>query len=139
MTGSSTEPPTPVPYDVLLSTVLRTQPVGIEFAQNVGRLVGRHVDAVEEATRPGIGEIDLEAVDRGRDIARRGEDRGSLHGDAEPKRLVKVPHEPDLPVARVVEADDVEVVDRQRRVLLSRNDPDLVLGQQAPGLTGQEM
>jgi hypothetical protein len=35
--------------------------------------------------------------------------------------------------------DNVVGVDRERNVLLARNDPDLVLGQEAPGLAAEEV
>jgi hypothetical protein len=116
-------------------------PAGIEgcLDDDVGRLVGRDVDTVEEAAACRVGEVDQDAVDRRGDIAGCGDDGRILYGDAKPERFVKVGDEPDLPVARVVEPDDVEVVDRQRRILLARDDAHLVLREQTPRLASKKM
>jgi hypothetical protein len=44
-----------------------------------------------------------------------------------------------LPVARKVKSYDVSRVDGKRDVFLARGDPDLILGEQAPGLAAEEM
>jgi hypothetical protein len=42
-------------------------------------------------------------------------------------------------LAGVIEPDDIVGVDRERDVFLARRDPDLVLGQEAPGLAAEEV
>src|SRR5262249_26221178 len=119
---------------------------------DVRGLIGRDVHGLQEISpAPGIDEIDYCAVDNaatgecGSQSERRGgraaaEDRGRVfHRHADCYSRGDVAHEAELPLAGIIEPDNIVGVDRERDVLLARRDPDLVLRQQAPRLAAEEV
>ena len=118
---------------------------------DVRDLVCRDRYAVRESSSAGsVGEIDLDAVDDAaageraahacwRGCRASGNNHGRIFDRYAERDWAEVLHRAELPLAEIVEADDVARLDRVRDVLPARRDPESILSRQRPRLPREKV